>query len=155
MCVQCVVYSTLMLFMPAPQPANVAAVNVPEAVYSQVSAGTVARDTQSAIAQMLKELPNSQDMSLLREELNSLYARLATVKDDAEAQNLINNSISSLSERLKAQPNYDRVAQALTAMLVIDDDRPLTKALGLKLFHNPNKIGISLQNSGKKGGWLR
>ncbi|WP_249099479.1 hypothetical protein [Argonema galeatum] len=141
--------------MPAPQQANLAPVSVPEAVYSQVNTGTVAKDTQSAIAQMLKELPNSHDMSLLREELNSLYARLATVKDDTQAQNLINDSLRSLSERLKAQPNYDRVAQALTAMLVIDDTPQLTKALGLKLLHNPNKSGISLQNSGKKGGWLR
>lgn len=154
MCVQCVVYSTFMLFMPAPQPANVAPVSVPAPVYSQVSSGTVAKDGQAAIVQMLKQLPNSADMSLLREELNSLYARLATVKDDTEAQNIIDNSLRSLSDRLRAQSNYDRVAEVLTAMLEVEEGSSV-KSLGLKLFHGKNNSNINLKSPGKVAGWLR
>lgn len=137
MCVQCVVYSALMVFAPAPQPAiNVAQANVPEAVYSQANGSKVARDTQNAIDQMLKQLPTTPDTMLLRTELNSLYGRLATVKDDAEAQSLIDNSLRSLSDRFKDQPNYQQINQNLMSILEVKDNQPSAKALGLKVSHN-------------------
>lgn len=154
MCVQCVVYSTLMMFIPAPQPVNVAQVNTPEAVYSQVNTSKVASDTQNAIAQMLKQLPKTADMSLLRIELNSLYAQLATVKNDTEAQTLIDTTLRSLSERLKDQPNYEQINQTLMDMLEVEENQSSTKNLLHKIRQNKSFQGIHFKNQGKTIGWL-
>lgn len=151
MCVQCLVYSALMVFMPAPQTANVVAqVNAPEATYAQVNSSKVARDTQNAIAEMLKQLPITPEMLLLREELNSLYGRLATVKDDTEAQTLITNCLQDLSTRLKDQPNYEQISQTLKSMLEVDDNPSSPKTVGLKLLHRE----INLKTRSPKFGWL-
>ncbi|HEY9853634.1 MAG TPA: hypothetical protein V6D28_29460 [Leptolyngbyaceae cyanobacterium] len=155
MCVQCVVYSTLMMFMPAPQPVNVAQVNAPEAaVYSQINTSKVASDTQNAIAEMLKQLPKTSDMSFLRVELNSLYAQLATVKNDGEAQTLIDTTLRSISERLKEQPNYEQINQRLMGMLEVKEDEPSTKSLVQKIWQNKSFQGKSFKTQGKTVGWL-
>lgn len=151
MCVQCLVYSALMVFMPAPQTANVIAqVNPPSATYAQVNSSKVARDTQNAIVEMLKQLPINPDLGLLREELNSLYGRLATVKDDTEAQTLITNCLQDLSARLKDQPNYEQISQVLQSMLEVDENQSSAKTLGLKLLHQE----INLKTRSPKFGWL-
>lgn len=153
MCVQCLVYSAIMVFMPAPQTANanvVAQVNPPSANYAQVNSSQVARDTQNAIAKMLEQLPNNPDMGLLREGLNSLYGRLATVKDDTEAQTLITNCLEDLSARLKDQPNYEQISQVLKSMLEVDGNQSSAKTVGMKLLHPE----INLKTRSTKFGWL-
>lgn len=154
MCIQCVVYSSLMMFMPAPQPVNVAQVNAPEAVYSQLNTSKVASDAQNAITQMLKQLPKTPDMSLLRIELNSLYAQLATVKNDAEAQTLIDTSLRTLSERLKDQPNYEQINQGLMSMLEIKENASSPKSFEQKFLHNKSFQRSHFKNQVKTVGWL-
>lgn len=116
MYIQGLVFVALTLFTPVSQAAELPA-SAPQTVSSQINVSKVARDTQTAIAQLLQQLPNTAESRPLRTELNSLYGQLATITNDTEARNLIDRSLRSLSEGLKTQPNYEQVSKVLTAIL--------------------------------------
>lgn len=114
MCVACYAFSAMTLFTPvteAPQSTNVQSA-------SQVQSMPVAEETRISIAKMLKQLPKSADTRILREEFQSIQARLAGVKDDAKAETIINNGLNTLSQRVMAQPNSEKIIAVMEDLLV-------------------------------------
>ena len=87
MCTSCLLISAIMMFTPASDGVQA----------NQVNQTPLAQETQVAIVKMVNQLPKSSEMSLLRSGLLSLRSRLATVKNDVQAQNIINSELSSLS----------------------------------------------------------
>lgn len=114
MCVACYAFSAMTLFTPvteAPQSTNVQSA-------SQVQSMPMAEETRISIAKMLKQLPRSADTRVLREEFQSIQARLAGVKDDAKAETIINNGMNTLSQRLMAQPNSEKIIAVMEDLLI-------------------------------------
>lgn len=154
MCVQCLVYATFSLFMPAPQEAELPPVVNVDPIYSQVQTTSVAKEGQNAIARMLDKLPTSSDTRVLREGLESLKAKLTTIKDNEQAENLIDDELLSLSERLKTEPNYDKVAEILMGILETEEGRSSGNYSEFNALQSNLYRGISLQSTVKKFGWL-
>ena len=96
---------------------------------NQVNQTPLAQETQVAIVKMVNQLPKSSEMSLLRSGLLSLRSRLATVKNDVQAQNIINSELSSLSQRLSNVPSSEKVTEYLEDILIEDDNEQLIKGL--------------------------
>ncbi|MBW4663968.1 MAG: hypothetical protein KME01_07175 [Chroococcus sp. CMT-3BRIN-NPC107] len=131
MCTACLLFSALTLFTPAGDIAP----------SSRVS---VAQETQVAITQMVKQLPRSSDTKLLRSGLLELHSQLATTKNDAEAQQIIDSELNVLSQQLNNSSSGEEVTELLEDMLIEDEPEPLVKSLTSA----PNK-------SRPTWGWLR
>ncbi len=156
MCISCLLFSAIALFTPvtaSPQAANLTSADVSSPVYSQVNSSKVAAETRSAIAQMVAGLPDSSDMRVLREELLSLKAKLAAVKDDAEADKMIDDGLRAMSKRILAEPNAGVIVEHLKDML-IDDSEPSANSSGLELLKNKSLNSLSLHSNGNTWGWL-
>ncbi len=156
MCVSCLLFSALTLFTPvtaAPQAANLTPAGVSSLGYSQVNSSKVAAETRSAIAQMVAQLPDSPDMRVLREELLSLKAQLAAVKDDAEADKMIDDGLRAMSTRILAEPNAGQIVEHLKGMLA-DDSQPPANSSGLKLLKSKTLYSLSLNGKSNTWGWL-
>lgn len=134
MCTVCLLTSALMMFTPAGD----------EIKSPQIS---VAQETQGAIVEMVEDLPKSSDTTMLRQGLLTLHSRLETTKNDRQAQNVINNELSSLSQRLTNSPHAEEVTELLEDMLIEDEPEPLVK--GVK--SAPSKPQAKTTN----WGWLR
>lgn len=119
MCTSCLLISAIMMFTPASDGVQV----------NQVNKTPLAQETQVAIVKMVNQLPKSSEMSLLRSGLLSLRSRLATVKNDVQAQNIINSELSSLSQRLSNVPSSEKVTEYLEDILIEDDNEQLIKGL--------------------------
>ena len=119
MCTSCLLISAIMMFTPASDGVQ----------SNQVNKTPLAQETQVAIALMVNQLPKSSQMSLLRSGLLSLRSRLATVKNDVQAQNIINSELSSLSQRLSNVPSSEKVTEYLEDILIEDDNEQLIKGL--------------------------
>lgn len=139
MCTSCLLISALMLFTPAES-----------GIQSQQAAQlSLAQETQVAITEMIQELPKSPDMGLLRQGLLSLRSQLTTAKNDVQAQEMINQHMSALSERISTDPSSGKVTELLEDMLIVDEDEQLIK--GIK---HPSALPQSKPNP-PKWGWLR
>ena len=119
MCTSCLLISAIMMFTPASDGVQA----------NQVNQTPLAQETQVAIVKMVNQLPKSSEMSLLRSGLLSLRSRLATVKNDVQAQNIINSELSSLSQRLSNVPSSEKVTEYLEDILIEDDNEQLIKGL--------------------------
>lgn len=119
MCTSCLLISAIMMFTPASDGVQA----------NQVNQTPLAQETQVAIVEMVNQLPKSSEMSLLRSGLLSLRSRLATVKNDEQAQNIINSELSSLSQRLSNVPSSEKVTEYLEDILIEDDNEQLIKGL--------------------------
>lgn len=136
MCTVCLLASALMIFTPAGDvtPAN---------------GVSVAQETQSAITQMVKQLPKSSDTELLRSGLLDLHSQLATTKNDTQAQQVINSELNILSQQLSNSDSGEEVTELLEDMLIEDEPQPQVKSVR----PTPNK---SIQNKSiPTWGWLR
>jgi hypothetical protein len=156
MCLLCVLFSAIELFTPVTaslQAANLTPADVSSPAYSQVNSSKVAVETRSAISQMVAQLPDSPDMRVLRQELLSLKAQLAAVKDDAEADKTINEGLRSMNTRIMAQPNAGQIVEYLKGMLV-DDSQPPANSSGLKLLKSKHLNSLSLNGKSNTWGWL-
>ncbi len=119
MCTSCLLISAIMMFTPASDGVQV----------NQVNQTPLAQETQVVIIEMVNQLSKSSEMSLLRSGLLSLRSRLATVKNDVQAQNIINSELSSLSQRLSNVPSSEKVTEYLEDILIEDDNEQLIKGL--------------------------
>lgn len=156
MCLLCVLFSAIELFTPVTaslQAANLTPADVSSPAYSQVNSSKVAVETRSAISQMVAQLPDSPDMRVLRQELLSLKAQLAAVKDDAEADKTINEGLRSMNTRIMAQPNAGVIVEHLKDMLIDDTESPANSS-GLELLKSKGLNYLSLNDKGNTWGWL-
>ena len=161
MCFGCLMFSTLTLFIPAPEPApmNTSAAVVPEVGYSQVEQydeveTITALDVQVAIAAMLQEIPNTEEMSVLRQELKSLQAQMATVSPDTDVEDSLNDRLQEIQDRVLSAPGSEQVMEVLMSILIIDDGDPAVKALGKKILSSP-KNKLALTSKSPNWGWLQ
>ncbi len=155
MCVTCLAFSALTIFSPvteAPQPATGTPASISNVQASQVKSMPVAEETRVAIAKMLKQLPSSSDAHLLRQELKSLQARLAGVKDDAKAEAIIDQGLNTLSERVMAAPNSDRIVEVLFEMGEAEAN-PQVNSTQSKLLRVPSSSPTASLRHGNWG-WL-
>ncbi|MGK7900789.1 MAG: hypothetical protein AB4352_05130 [Hormoscilla sp.] len=160
MCFGCLMFSTLTLFIPAPEPApmTTGAAVVSEAGYSQVEQydqvdSITAGDVQKAIAAMLKEIPNTEEMSFLRQELKSLQAEMATLDRDTDVEDMLDDKLQEIQDRVLSAPGSEQVMEVLMSMLIIDDGDPGVKALGKRMLSLP-KNKLHLTSTSPSWGWL-
>jgi len=161
MCFGCLMFSTLTLFIPAPEPApmSTGAAVLPEVGYSQVEQYSevetiTAGDVQVAIAAMLQEIPNSEEMRFLRQELKSLQAQMATLDRDTDVEDMLDDRLQEIQERVLSAPGSEQVMEVLMSMLIIEDGDPAVKALGKKMLSSP-KNKLNLTSKFHSWGWLR
>ena len=148
MCMGCNLFSALTLFIPAPEPAPMipSAAIVQEVGYSQVQQYNevetiTALHVQEAISAMLQEVPNTEDMKFLRQEMLSLQAKMATFDRDSDVEALLDDELKLVSKRVLSAPGADQVIDLLISMLIIDEGDPGVKALGKKMLSSPNMKG--------------
>jgi Mg/Co/Ni transporter MgtE len=146
------------LFTPvteAPQPANTTSANISNVQASQAKSMPVAEETRISIAKLLKQMPNSPETRILREEFKSIQARLAGVNDDAKAEAIISNGLDSLSKRVMAEPNSDQIIEVMMKMLEEDNQQAL-KVLKLDTLQsrNYNPAPPNTLQEGRSWGWL-
>lgn len=141
MCTTCLLISAVMLFTPAEK-------GVQSNHANQIS---LAQETQVSITELVKQLPNSSDTSLLREGLLSLRSRLSTARNDDHAQEIINDEVASLSQRLSVDHTADEVTEILEALLIEDGDTPLVK----RLIKGSSGLPVTPKLQEKSWGWLR
>lgn len=156
MCVTCLAFSALTLFSPvteAPQPANGTSANASNTQAKQVKLMPVAEDTRISIAKMLKQMPNSPETRILREEFKSLQAKLAGVKDDAKAEVIIDDGLNALSKRVMAAPNSDRIVEVLFEMREAEANPQLMNSTQSKLLQGLSLSATSDRQS-RSWGWL-
>lgn len=143
------------LFSPvteAPQPANVNPSSLSNGQASQVKPMPVAEEARASITQMLKRMPNSPETQILREEFNSLQAKLVGVKDDDKADVIINNGLDTLSKRIMAAPNSDRIIEVLFEMG--EAANPQMNSIQSKLLQGPSSSVTSFKGQSGSWGWL-
>lgn len=156
MCVTCLVFSALTLFSPvteAPQLGNGTSANVSNAQAKQVKLMPVAEDTRISIAKMLKQMPNSPETRILREEFKSLQAKLSGVKDDAKAEVIIDDGLNALSKRVVVAPNSDRNVEVLFEMREAEANPQLMNSTQSKLLQGLSLSATSHRQS-RSWGWL-
>jgi hypothetical protein len=134
MCVGCLITSAILTFSPvqtgtAPQQ--------PEANLTQ--------QKQVAIARVIKQLPASNDVKLLREGLESIQGQLSVAIDDREAQQILKTEVTSLSQRITADPNGKVMFSTLDRIIAEEDTPPLWQQKSLS----------SQKISNLRWGWLK
>lgn len=144
MCVTCLVTSALMFFTPSVS-------DVPSSAGNQVA---LAQETQAAITQLVKNLPNSSEISVLRDGLEVLQVKLAKAKNDVEAQAILDTELDVLNKRINADPNSWKINEALEEILIIDDNDQLIKSLKLPTSKTKNLPPVP-KSQGMNWGWLR
>lgn len=156
MCVMCAAFSAMTLFSPvteAPQPANVNSANVPSTQVRQVKSMPVAEETRISITELLKQMPNSPETRVLRDEFKSIQARLAGVKDDGKAQAIVDDGLNALTKRVMAEPNSDQILGVMNSMLIIESPQLTTPAKS-NLLQGPSSNLQSFKGQGGSWGWL-
>ncbi|MFE1747657.1 hypothetical protein [Coleofasciculus sp. H7-2] len=144
MCVNCLLVSALMFFTPSVS-------EVPSNSANQVA---LAQETQVAIAQLVKNLPNSSETLVLRDGLGNLQVKLAKAKNDAEAQDILDTELASLSQRIAAAPNAGEINEALEDILIVDDNEQLIKGLKVKTSPNKSQKAATSKVQSLNWGWL-
>ncbi len=159
MCVTCLAFSALTLFSPVtepPQPANVAPANIPGGQASLVQSMSVAQETRLAITEMLKQLPDSPETQVLRQEFQSLQARLAGVKDDSKADVIIDSGLNSLSKRVMAAPNADQLIEVLFELQESKNNQQAARLLKFPTLQSKgvHPVLLNVQAQTRSWGWL-
>ncbi len=121
MCVGCLITSAILTFSPvqpdlAPQQPQV----------------NFAQQQQIAIARVIKNLPESSDVSMLKEGLTSIQAQLSVTIDETEARQILKTEVANLSQRITADPKGKVMFSALDRVIAeTDEAQPLfqTKSL--------------------------
>lgn len=155
MCISCLALSALSLFTPVtevPQPVDIQPGAVREIVF-QADSLKVAQENQVAIAKMINQLPNSPEMLILKEGLQSLRVQLDTAKDDAEAEAIIYDGLQALSKRVMASASAEKIIEVLRAMVVEEDYVQSSLPTDLNRFQHKN-YGIAPLLGHKNWGWL-
>ncbi|MCD8485222.1 MAG: hypothetical protein LRZ84_00310 [Desertifilum sp.] len=153
MCISCLLFSTLTLFMPVTEAANPAPNGILDP-QPEVSGLISAQESRSAIASLLRELPDSPEMSILRSELKTLKIQLGQTNSDREADLLLETGLRTVSERVLAEPSADLAIDALTDMLLLEDNQPETQQLGLKMLQTI-KPNANLLDNNQNWGWVQ
>lgn len=156
MCVTCLAFSAMTLFSPvteAPQPTSLNPSSLSDGQASQVKPMPVAEETRASITQMLKRMPNSPETQILREEFSSLQAKLAGVKDDTKADMIINDGLDTLSKRVMAAPNSDRIIEVLFEMGEAGANSQMN-SIQSKLLQGPSSSVTSFKGQSGSWGWL-
>jgi hypothetical protein len=128
MCVGCLITSAILTFSPVSPSITPAQ---PEVNFAQ--------QRQVAIAQVIKKLPASGDVSILRDGLESIQGQLSVATDDAEARQILKTEVANLSQRISAAPNSKVMFDALNGVIEeTDEAQPVfqQKSLSDRKTHN-------------------
>ncbi len=120
MCVGCLITSAILTFSPV-QPGL--------APQQQVN---FSQQKQVAIARVIKNLPESSDVSMLKEGLSSIQAQLSVAIDETEARQILKTEVAELSQRITNDPKGTVMFNTLDRVIAeTDEAQPLfqTKAL--------------------------
>lgn len=90
---------------------------IPDALAEAVDRVAMSQDKTAAILELASRLPYSPETRALQQEVERLQHRLATVKDQDEAKQIV-SEIRALSDRMMADPDYARTIKALEAALL-------------------------------------
>lgn len=152
MCISCLLFSTLTLFIPAPQPGQTVVAGVPQIAYNQAEPEITAENTQKAIAALLAQLPTDPEMLVLRQELAALHTQLAAVPQDTNVSSLLNFELRNISQRVLSEPSADRAIEVLNTMMLVEDNGTVTKTLEVKMLQFMQKHSPLLNH---KTGWIK
>jgi len=147
------------LFSPvieAPQPADLAPASVSRTSANQVQSMPLAEETRLSISAMLKQMPNSPETRVLREEFQAIQARLVGIQDDAKAEAIIDDGLNTLSKRVAAEPNSDQIVEVMMKMLEGEDNQQAAKVLQLSSLQSQGNTPalVNVQAQAKSWGWL-
>lgn len=121
MCVGCLITSAILTFSPV-QPGL--APQQPQVNFAQ--------QKQVAIARVIKSLPASSDVSMLKEGLSSIQAQLSVAIDETEARKILKTEVADLSQRITADPKGKVMFNALDrAIAETDEAQPLLQSKSL------------------------
>jgi hypothetical protein len=121
MCVGCLVTSAILAFSPV-QPGL-----APEQL--QVN---FAQQKQVAIARVIKNLPATSDVSMLKEGLTSIQAQLSVAIDETEARQILKTEVADLSQRITNDPKGKIMFNALDRVIAETDEvQPLLQSKSL------------------------
>ena len=135
MCVGCLVTSAILAFSPV-QPGL--APEQPQVNFAQ--------QKQVAIARVIKNLPASSDVSMLKEGLSSIQAQLSVAIDETEARQILKTEVADLSQRITNDPKGTVMFNALDRVIAeTEDAQPLFQS---KSLFNGKKHGVNW-------GWLK
>ncbi|NCJ07242.1 hypothetical protein GS597_12145 [Synechococcales cyanobacterium C] len=116
MCFGCVTLSAFTLLIPvadAPQPSNVPVLNAPAAKITQTQSMDSVPRFRAAIAQMIVAASQAPDAEIVHEELTSIHANLEGITDIAQAQDIVDDGMDILAQRVLAAPNADALIDLL------------------------------------------
>lgn len=156
MCITCLAFSALSLFTPVtevPQSVDIQLGTVREITF-QANSLKVAHENQVASAEMINQLPDSPEMLILKEELQSLRVQLDIAKNDAEAEVIIYDGLQVLSKRVMASSNAEKIIEVLKAMVVEEEYVQLTPPASLNRLQDKNYGLAPLIGRSKNWGWL-
>ncbi|WP_019498171.1 hypothetical protein [Pseudanabaena sp. PCC 6802] len=134
MCVGCLITSAILAFSP-----------VQTGTAPQQPQANLTQQRQIAIARVIKQLPASNDVKLLREGLESIQGQLSVAIDDNEAQQILKTEVASLSQRITADSNGKFMFETLDRIITEDDTPSLWQQKSLS-----NQKAPSFQ-----WGWLK
>lgn len=121
MCVGCLITSAILTFSPV-QPGL--APQQPQVNFAQ--------QKQVAIARVIKSLPASSDVSMLKEGLSSIQAQLSVAIDETEARKILKTEVADLSQRITADPKGKVMFNALDRVIAeTDEAQPLLQSKSL------------------------
>ncbi len=121
MCIGCLVTSAILAFSPV-QPGL--APQQPQVNFAQ--------QKQVAIARVIKSLPASSDVSMLKEGLSSIQAQLSVAIDENEARQILKTEVADLSQRITADPKGKVMFNALDRVIAeTDEAQPLLQSKSL------------------------
>lgn len=153
MCISCLLFSTLTLFMPVTETAP-SANGTLAAPQANVSGLISAQESRNAIASLLAELPHTEEMALLRTELQALKAQLAQTQSVEEADLLLETGLKTVSDRVLAGPHADSAIDVLSEMVLLDEKPNAMRSPLLKMLQSSNP-GIKLpEKNNLSWGWL-
>jgi hypothetical protein len=139
------------LFMPVtevPQAVNSSSASAFSTQASQAQSLSVAEESRIAITGMLKQLPNSPDTQILREEFQSLHAQLAGVKDNTAAEVMIDDKLNALSQRVMVAPNSQQIMEVLFNLREGKYNQQAENSLGHQ------RLSTLFSSQDKQWGWL-
>ena len=115
MCVGCLITSAILTFSPV-QPGL--ATQQPQVNFAQ--------QKQVAIARVIKNLPESSDVSMLKEGLSSIQTQLSVAIDETEARQILKTEVADLSQRITNDSKGKVMFSALDRVIAeTDEAQPL------------------------------
>ncbi len=146
MCFGCITLSAFTLFIPvtdASQPTHLPVTNTPGAEMAQVQLSANVPKFRDTVAQMIEQVSQSPDAEILREELTAIHVGLAGVTDLTQAQEIVDDGMDAMAQRVMAAPNADDLIDLLYDL----QDRQFGPQAQLQ-------SSITLLGNSKAWGWL-